>query len=65
MKKENVVWLIKPIGKYPQACVSIVDKNNVRLTYHETQSNGAAFVMSRRIARMLARRINQCLDDTK
>ncbi len=65
-KHKNAVWPVKPVGEYPQIYVATQNDKEIYLQFHKEQGPaGIRLVMSRRQARMLARRINQCLDDTK
>lgn len=63
--RPTVVWPTRRLGSYPQQYVRTADEQTLELSFHtEAEFAGWAVKLSRRDARMLARRINQCLDET-
>lgn len=59
-------WAMRPVGKYPQVYVRTITEKSVSCIYHEYEGQpGTGFVLTRRDARLLAKRINQCLDSTR
>jgi len=60
----GAMWAVKPIGKYPQAYVKTFNKAELHIQILVSSTSGTSFVLDRQMARMLAKRINQCLDDT-
>lgn len=62
--RPTIVWPTRPLGSYPQQYVRTADDENLELSFHVEHRDGWAVKLSRRDARMLARRINQCLDET-
>ena len=64
--KPTLIWAVKPIGKYPQVYLKTNGPGFITMTMHGSgQGYGVGFTMSRRDARLLAKRLNQCLDVTK
>jgi hypothetical protein len=64
--RPSVIWAVKKIGNYPNAYVMTTADGNVRLEYfHKFGTRGFSLEMPRGYARLLARRINQCLEETK
>ncbi len=60
------IWPIKPVGKYPQVYVRTNNNQSIRCMYHEqSDQEGIGFVLTRRDARLLAKRLNQCLNKSK
>jgi hypothetical protein len=65
-KHKNSVWLTKPVGTYPYGIVRTFDKKHISVGLCLKKGDYIAnLLFTRREARMLAKRINQCLDDTK
>ena len=64
--KPSVVWLTSFPNRYPWAQVQTASRSTIaiRVTIYPG-SFVHNFTVSRRFARLLAKRINQCLDDTK
>ena len=57
---------VSKIGTYPQYYVSTEDTKHLKIiAYKSSGLDGLGFIISRQKARMLVKRINQCLDDTK
>jgi hypothetical protein len=63
-RRKNIMCALR-LDKYPNAYISNADRNSVNVSYWYEKNNGAGFVLSRRDARLLAKRINQFLDATK
>ena len=59
-----VVWPMRRIGVYPQWIVRTSDESTLEVQFFPDAGDGLGFKISRSDARMLARRLNQCLDDT-
>lgn len=60
-----VIWLSLPIGKYPNTQVKTLNKKEVEVAMFPGDGQGTGFRLSRHHAKMLARRITQCLEETK
>ncbi len=59
-------WSVKKIGIYPNSYVQTTEDNKISISlFHEKDADGAGFKIDRRFARLLSKRINQCLDETK
>lgn len=64
--KPTVVWSTYGFGKYPYAYVATSGERNVTINFFPDDSGlGYGFTLTRSHARLLAKRINQCLEDTK
>lgn len=64
--KPNTTWAALPLGKYPQSYIRTVDKKYIRIEFcHEKAMSSDVVKITRHHARMLARRILQCLGETK
>lgn len=59
-----VVWPIRRIGVYPQWIVKTHDVDTLEIQCFPDAGDGVGLRISRKDARMLAKRLNQCLDDT-
>lgn len=67
-KKYNgsLVWCVEDVRKGPiDFYVEVVDQQRVKIMFRESETTFVGFTISRRKARLLARRINQCLDATQ
>lgn len=60
----TVIWPTRPMGVRPQQYVRTADESNVEVTFVIAAGEAWAVRLSRHDARMLARRLNQCLDET-
>jgi hypothetical protein len=60
---DNVIWACREIGKYPNGHVSC-DGNFIRIAAEPGDGHSYILRLDRKLARLLARRINQCLDQT-
>jgi hypothetical protein len=61
----STAWFLRaPVSEYPNAYVVTEPDDEIRVTYFEHKGNPATFFLSRKDARLLAKRINQCLDAT-
>lgn len=67
MAKHNwdKVWAIRSHDVLPQGYVSTNDKSTLVLLYYDKKGCITQWVLPRRDARLLARRILQCLEETK
>jgi hypothetical protein len=64
--KPGTLYCTHKLGVYPNAQICTVDKSSIKIRiFPWARYNGVSFTMSRQFAKMLARRINQCLEDTK
>ncbi len=61
---EGSIWLTRPIGAYPQIYVEAKGELIDITSFAVEGSDGWGFALTRQEARLLARRINQCLDAT-
>lgn len=62
------VWPTKSIGTYPQTYVRMAldDEDMIEVSRFPTEGDdGIGLLFSRAEARLLARRINACLDETR
>jgi hypothetical protein len=60
-RRRSGIWSTRPIGVYPTAYVSSEDED-IRISYHPEPGDGWSVDMTRADARLLAKRLNQCLD---
>jgi hypothetical protein len=61
----NTSWFLRwPVSEYPNGYVLTTYEDEIRVTYFETPDEVATLFLSRKDARLLAKRINQCLDAT-
>ncbi len=64
--KPSVGWHTHKFGVYPYAAVTTASTTDLKIAFFPKRDEaGFSFTLTRKMARMLARRINQCLDDTK
>ena len=63
-KHINVIYSIRCIGTYQQIYVKTHNENILELSFFQQSADGAAVLVYRKDARLLAKRINQCLDET-
>ena len=61
------LWAVKHVGTYPQIYVKTNGPGFITVSHFadSEEKYGRGFTMKRRDARLLAKRINQCLDATK
>lgn len=60
------VWPIRRLGVYPQVYVRTADDDNIAIEFWRTKwHTREPLALSRKDARLLARRIVQCLEATK
>lgn len=61
----GTAWFLRPPPTYPNGYVTTESGDEIQVVFSEREgSSPAAMYMSRRDARLLAKRINQCLDET-
>lgn len=60
----GILWALKRIGHYPTIHLTTVDSKNIKLACYSPDGDGFSLEISRRDARLLAKRLNQILDDT-
>lgn len=64
--KPSSIWPTRPLGVYPQQYVRTLDEDHIGVSFHATLNGlGREVRLTRHEARMLARRLNECLDDTR
>lgn len=64
--RPSIIWLMRKVGTYPNAYVETVDKDRVAIAFLNREPIPSwAVELTRRDARLLAKRINQCLDETR
>lgn len=64
--KPAVLWAMHKVGRYPNVYLSTVDNKTIKLKYYwQRGGDGISINLSRRMAGLLARRLNQILDQTK
>lgn len=60
----NTIWISRIPPIYPNAYVLTAPNDEIRVSVFESEDDAVTFYMSRKDARLLAKRINQCLDGT-
>ena len=61
-----LTWALRRVGKYPQAYVETRNSKALNISFFPDDSGlGNGFEISRGDAKLLARRITQCLEATK
>ncbi len=63
-RTDNVVWQCRPMGTYPNANVHCDREEHVVVSSAPGDGYAYSLRLPRKLARLLAKRINQCLDDT-
>jgi len=58
--KPGMIWALRRPGQYPNGYVATVSADLILISY-----DGNGFRVSRRDARLLVRRILQCLEETR
>ena len=62
----NIIWPVREVGEYPNFYVQTESITHLKvLVASGIDQQNVGFRITRRHARLLARRINQCLDGTK
>ena len=54
----------RDVGSYPNGYIQTADDDEIRVTYFMHEGYPQTIFMTRRDARLIAKRINQCLDAT-
>lgn len=63
--RPSVIWPTRKIGVYPQAYVRTANEKEIWIDFFPVEGGeGGSIKIGRRDARLLARRINECLDQT-
>lgn len=62
-KHLNITWPIRKLGTYPNGFVQTDDEKHISIIW-ATANDGKEWVITRHEAKMLARRITQCLERT-
>lgn len=66
MKWKTCAWSARPIGAYPNVIVEVGPENSIEIFVSEKPGQTMeGFRVPRRLARLAAKRINECLDDTE
>lgn len=64
--KPSMVYCAYKFGHYPNAEITTVDKTKIKIAVFPYKGrDGFAFAITRKLGKMIALRINQCLEDTK
>ena len=65
--KPGTIWMLRPAGQYPNGCVETVRDGKLVIEYSpdRTPYESVCFRMPRADARLLAKRIMECLEATK
>lgn len=59
-------WVVNKIGTYPQLYVEPYNLSNIKISFFPSKdTTGVGIVLPRNKAKILAKRITQCLDETK
>src|ERR1039458_8190944 len=64
----SVIWPTRKVGVYPQTYVRTRDAESLHISHFYTEDSGewpCSFTLTRGEARLLARRITQCLEASK
>lgn len=61
----SVVWLARRAGEIPNAEIATAGKGHITVAIYPADSDGTSFRVDRGLARLIARRIVQCLEETK
>ena len=64
-RRPGTSWFLRDVRRYPNAYVLTEPGDEIRVTYFEHAGVSQTFFLSRKDARLLAKRINQCLDATR
>lgn len=60
------IWIARKLGKYPNFEVKTENNKEISISYfYEKEKDGFKLIIDRKLSRLLAKRINQCLDETK
>lgn len=59
------MWALRKVGVYPNGFVRTLEDDKVLVTFHEEYGDVQFIKLGRRDARLLAKRINECLDQTR
>ena len=60
----STIWPVRQVGVYPNYYVQTEDDDRISIASADGGMYMTAILMSRKDARLLAKRINQCLDET-
>lgn len=62
-RQPGTSWFMRrDVGSYPNGYVHTLEGELVSVTYFERPGYAQSLILSRKDARLLAKRINQCLD---
>jgi hypothetical protein len=60
------VWMLRPVGQYPNGSVQTENKHEISVMYQAGELQyESGFICTRRDARLLVKRILECLEATK
>lgn len=61
----NTAWFVRrQVREYPNGYILTTPEDEIRITWFEHEDHVDTIFLSRGNARLLAKRINQCLDET-
>ncbi len=64
--KPDMIWELHPPNKYPNGEICTISTSDIMIASYPCKGVSVEpIILSRRDARLLAKRINQCLDATK
>lgn len=64
-RSANVCWAAREVGTYPNGIVRCDGEDFIVVSVEPGDGQSYGLRVDRKLARLLAKRINQCLDDTK
>ena len=62
--KPSVLWALYKLGRYPNIYLTTMDSKTIKLAFHGHAGDGHGVPLPRRMARLLAKRLNQILNQT-
>lgn len=60
----NTSWMMRTPGTYPNGYVRTLPGDRIQISYYDHQHHPQTIMLDRQDARLLAKRVNQCLDET-
>lgn len=64
-RRPGTTWFMRQVSVYPNGYVTTHEGDLVGVYYFDSFGDAQTILLRRRDARLLAKRINQCLDDTR